>query len=184
MAPSEIPHIPSNRPAVPATHLVPTLIYSLLKSPQGALLPPEHLPKAEVCPAHPAHWPSGDPSPPPPRCASPSRLQPAGGPGAPLWPPPLSTPESISICSEPKCSSQSTRNRIFLQKVLPISPSQKYDPPPSAFTRILFLYQWRHLWLFETPSIVDIYSVSYSLSKKVKCWGQKPGLAHFYVLGG
>ena len=65
MAPSEIPHIPSNRPAVPATHLVPTLIYSLLKSPQGALLPPEHLPKAEVCPAHPAHWPSGDPRPPP-----------------------------------------------------------------------------------------------------------------------
>ncbi|CAM9791472.1 unnamed protein product, partial [Rangifer tarandus platyrhynchus] len=60
MAPSETPHIPSDRPAIPATPLVRTLIHSLLKSPWGALPPPEHLSKAEVRPARPAHWPSGD----------------------------------------------------------------------------------------------------------------------------
>ena len=141
MAPSETPHIPSDCPAVPATRLVPALTYSLLKSPQGALLPPEHLSKAEVCPAHPAHWPSGDPRPLPssPLClpvSSPASRKPR----APLWPPPLSTRVHLHLLRTQTLLTE-YRNRIFLQKVLPIPPSQKYDPPPSAFTRISFLYQ-------------------------------------------
>lgn len=179
MTPSETPHIPSDRPAIPTTPLGQTLTWSLLKSPWGASLPPEHLSKAGVRPAL-----QETPAPPPlPPCLpfySPASRRPQD-------PFTASTPHLTSSPS-PSAQIPTTLHRlpetvVFFIKFSRLLPVKSMALLP-WLTRISFLYQWRHLWLFETPSIVDIYSVSYSLSKKMKCWGQKPGLVHFHVLGG